>query len=79
MKRMIYYQFQNKPQLYTEREVKLRRMDKRRMKRLVLARDEVITDECFGRIYNPFDDCLSAKSLKKANVRRDLMRLGIVW
>ena len=82
MKREIYYQESGSPALFTEREVKAFRMDKRRMKRVVLAKDEV-TSGSFGK-YNfqrfggALDD-LSVKDLRKRNVRRDLMRQGITW
>ena len=82
MKKTIYYQTQNN-QLYTEREVKLMLLDKKTLKKRLLSRDEI----CGKTIRLPrslfdYDETigkLSAKDLRKAKVRRDLMRLGIIW
>lgn len=81
MKKEIYYKVTGSPAIYTEREVKLLQMDKKYMNRVLLTKDEV-EDVGFGRYNFEFRgglNDLSTKDLRKAKVRKDLMRLGIEW
>ena len=82
MKKTIYYQNAN-DQLYTEREVKLMRLDKKTLKKRLLSRDEICGKATrFPRVLFNYDETigkLSTKDLRKAKVRKDLMQLGIVW
>lgn len=82
MKKTVYYQAPN-DRLFTEREVKLMLLDKRNLRKRFLTRDEVCGKE-FRFPKNSFYyggslDDLSIKSIRKAKVRKDLMRLGIEW
>ena len=84
MKRTIYYEATT-GYLFTEREVKQRHMDKREMRRYVLPRDEIVNYGMYGKLRRELAQIaprpleFTAKELSKADVRRDLMRLGIIW
>ena len=82
MKKTIYYQNEG-DRLFTEREVKLFVLDKKTLKKRILSRDEI----CGKTVRFPkslFDygetiGNLSTKDLRKAKVRKDLQKLGIIW
>lgn len=83
MKKTVYYQNEN-DQLYTEREVKLMLLDKKTLKKRLLSRDEICRGRTvrFPKALFDYDESignLSTKDLRKAKVRKDLMRLGIEW
>ena len=75
MKRNVYYQYPGETRL-TAFECRRRPKDKAR--KLKLSREEAYPyDE--GFIYHRPLDEMRPKELRKADVRRDLMRLGIIW
>ncbi len=82
MKKVTYYQDAN-DRLYTEREVKLMLLDKKTLKKRLLGRDEICGKTVrFPKSLFDYGETigeLSTKDLRKAKVRRDLMRLGIEW
>ena len=76
MKKNLYYQYPGDTSLYPEYSVRKRPKDKAR--KLKLTREDVHPyDEDF--IYYRGLDEMRSKELSKAKVRRDLMRLGIIW
>lgn len=82
MKKTIYYQNEG-DRLFTEREVKLLVLDKKTLKKKILSRDEICGKTVrFPKSLFDYGETigeLSTKDLRKAKVRKDLMRLGIVW
>lgn len=82
MKKTIYYQNEG-DRLFTEREVKLLVLDKKTLKKRILSRDEICGKTVrFPKSLFDYEETigeLSTKDLRKAKVRRDLMRLGIEW
>ena len=85
MKRTLYYEDSN-AHLYTEREVKIMLINKKTLRKRVLSRSEICRSGSSGvrfpKALFDYDESigeLSTKDLKKRNVRRDMMRLGLVW
>lgn len=71
MKKVAYYQITGTSGILTEREFK-------RIGKPTKAKKIILTREDLNPFYGMLPE-LSTKDLRKAKVRKDLMRLGIEW
>ena len=71
MKRTVYYQY---PGEAVRTEFECRKRSKDRARKLKFTREDVYPYD-----NNRLLDEMRTKELSKADVRRDLMRLGITW
>ena len=83
MKKVKYYQIERngKKILFPERYVR-KYPEIREYKKVYLPKENVDTITFIGKRYIEFVGGLpelSTKDLRKANVRKDLQRLGIIW